>query len=64
MMPAGVDTAGLELNRHARRRLRCINELEVFIGATKLFVEPATLRAVARLASNWFAPHLDGTPAS
>jgi len=64
LIVGGLDTQVLELNRQAQLRLRCTNNLEVVLGATHLFEEPGTLEAVARLASDWFARHLAGSPAS
>jgi putative phosphoribosyl transferase len=61
LIVGGLDTQVLELNRGARRELRCVNDLEVVAGATHLFEEPGTLEAVARLASDWFARHLART---
>jgi putative phosphoribosyl transferase len=63
LIVGGLDDQVLELNRQAQRQLRCSNDLEVVAGATHLFDEPGTLEAVARLASDWFARHLDATPA-
>jgi putative phosphoribosyl transferase len=52
------DEAVLELNREARRHLRCPSELAVVEGATHLFDEPGTLAEVAILAAEWFTRHL------
>lgn len=54
LIVGGLDDAVLDLNRDARRQLRCKTTLEVVPGATHLFEEPGTLGAVARLASQWF----------
>jgi alpha-beta hydrolase superfamily lysophospholipase len=53
-----LDADVLEFNRQARRRMRCVNELEVVAGATHLFAEPGTLERVAVLARNWFHTYL------
>jgi len=58
LIVGGLDAEVLELNREAQRELRCVNDLEVVLGATHLFEEPGTLEAVARLASDWFARQL------
>jgi dienelactone hydrolase len=52
----------LELNRRAARQLRAQQRLEIVPGASHLFEEPGTLDRVARLAREWFALHLPGTP--
>jgi len=63
LIVGGADTAVLELNREAQRRLRCENELAVVPGATHLFEEPGALEQVARLAIDWFTQHLyEGAP--
>jgi putative phosphoribosyl transferase len=53
-----LDDAVLELNREAKRELRCENDLVVVPGAGHLFEEPGTLEAVAAHASRWFARYL------
>ena len=63
LIVGGLDDQVLELNRQAQRQLYCTNDLEVVVGATHLFEEPGTLEAVARLASDWFARHVDAAPA-
>ena len=52
------DTAVIELNRKAMRKLRGEARLEVIAGASHLFEEPGALELVARLARDWFARHL------
>lgn len=55
-----LDTAVLELNRLAGRRLHCAYELAEVAGATHLFEEPGALEAVADLAGTWFDRYLSG----
>jgi putative phosphoribosyl transferase len=63
LIVGGADTAVLDLNRAAQRRLRCVNELAVVPRATHLFEEPGALARVARLAVDWFTQHLgEGAP--
>ena len=52
------DTAVIELNRKAMRRLRGEARLEVIAGASHLFAEPGALELVARLARDWFTRYL------
>ena len=61
LLIVGAEDFGvIELNRGARDFLtQCIREVVLVPGATHLFEEPGTLEAVARLASDWFARHLD-----
>jgi len=58
LIVGGADDHVLELNRDARRQLRCANELAVVPGATHLFEEPGALEQVARMAIDWLARHL------
>lgn len=58
LIVAGEDRAVLELNRRARRRLRCPSRLEVVPGAGYRFDKPGELEAVAGLARRWFARYL------
>jgi len=53
-----LDTAVLELNRAALRRLAGTARLEIVPGATHLFEEPGALDQVARLARDWFVHEL------
>jgi putative phosphoribosyl transferase len=53
-----LDTAVLELNRAALRRLAGTARLEIVPGATHLFEEPGALDQVARLARDWFVQEL------
>ena len=55
LIVGGLDTDVLELNRAALLELRCVKQLEVVPGATHLFEEPGTLKAVARLAGRWLS---------
>ncbi len=65
LIVGGADTAVLELNRQARRQMRCESELAVVSGATHLFEEPGALDRVARLTVDWFTRHLhEGSPAA
>jgi putative phosphoribosyl transferase len=52
------DTAVIELNRKAMRKLRGETRLEVIAGASHLFPERGALELVARLARDWFTRYL------
>jgi putative phosphoribosyl transferase len=52
------DTAVIELNRKAMRKLGGQARLEVIAGASHLFSEPGALELVARLARDWFTRYL------
>jgi pimeloyl-ACP methyl ester carboxylesterase len=52
------DTAVIELNRKALRRLRGEARLEVIAGVSHLFSEPGALEMVALLARDWFTRYL------
>jgi putative phosphoribosyl transferase len=52
------DTAVIELNRKAMRKLQGEARLEVIAGASHLFSEPGALELVARLARDWFTRYL------
>jgi putative phosphoribosyl transferase len=52
------DTAVIEFNRKAMRKLRGEARLEVIAGASHLFSEPGALELVARLARDWFNRYL------
>ena len=56
----GADTLVLKLNEHAMEKMRpeVPRTLEIVPGATHLFEEPGTLKAVSRLAAGWFETHL------
>jgi len=58
LIVGGADEQVLELNRQARRELRCESELAVVPGATHLFEEPGALEQVGRLAIDWFRSRL------
>lgn len=67
LIVGGEDRQVLELNRQARRHLRCTSELAVVPGASHLFEEPGALERVAELAIDWLVrqlppPALDGGP--
>ena len=55
LIVGGLDTVVIELNRAALLEMRCVKRLEVVPGATHLFEEPGTLKAVAHLAGRWFS---------
>jgi predicted phosphoribosyltransferase/dienelactone hydrolase len=64
LIVGGADSAVLELNRRAQRRLGGESELAVLAGATHLFEEPGALDRVAAIAIEWFSRHLQrGAPA-
>jgi putative phosphoribosyl transferase len=54
LIVGGDDTAVIDLNRAAYRRLRCKKDLVLIPGATHLFEEPGTLEEAARGARDWF----------
>jgi putative phosphoribosyl transferase len=58
LIVGGADSQVVELNRQARERLRCVNELALVPGATHLFEEPGALEQVADLAIEWLRRHL------
>jgi putative phosphoribosyl transferase len=59
LIVGGDDTAVLDLNREAQRRMTAsTTELAVVPGAGHLFEEPGALEAVTDLASSWFRRHL------
>lgn len=58
LIVGGDDTAVIEMNEEALKRLRCEKELTIVPGATHLFEEPGTLEEVAHLARQWFQRHL------
>ncbi|MDB6172008.1 MAG: hypothetical protein JWL59_1319 [Chthoniobacteraceae bacterium] len=62
LIVGGDDDTVMELNKEALARLRCKKALSVVPGATHLFEEPGALEAVARLAADWFAGHLNVHP--
>jgi putative phosphoribosyl transferase len=58
LIVGGEDTPVILMNREALSQLGCEKKLEIVPGATHLFEEPGTLEAVAELAREWFADHL------
>jgi putative phosphoribosyl transferase len=58
LIVGGEDREVLRLNREARARMTCENQLSVVPGATHLFEEPGALAAAADLASRWIRIHL------
>lgn len=64
LIVGGADLEVLELNRQAKRLLRCECELEVVPGATHLFEETGALESVVALARAWFLQHLIATEAA
>jgi putative phosphoribosyl transferase len=58
LIVGGRDLQVLELNRAAMARMQAETRLEIVPGASHLFEEPGTLEVVARLARDWFLPHL------
>src|SRR5918994_3092693 len=53
-----LDHDVIELNQRAYAQLQTEKRLDIITGATHLFEEPGTLEAVADLATQWFARHL------
>src|SRR5262249_30616001 len=58
LIVGGEDTAVIDLNEIAYQRLHCEKALRIIPRATHLFEEPGALEQVARMASAWFADHL------
>src|SRR5215471_4514604 len=58
LIVGGEDRAVIGLNETAYRRLHCEKALRIILRATHLFEEPGALEQVARMASAWFADHL------
>jgi len=61
LMAGGNDDVVIELNEMARDQMRCEVKLEIIPSATHLFEEPGALEQVAKLASDWFSLHLNGS---
>jgi putative phosphoribosyl transferase len=59
-----LDDIVIALNQQAAEQLRAPHELVIVAAASHLFEEPGTLEAVARLAGDWFAEHLNGNGSS
>ena len=57
LIVGGDDVEVLALNRATLVELRCAKKLVVVPGATHLFEEPGTLKAVVEHASDWFSAH-------
>ena len=62
LIVGGEDHVVIDLNRKAMEQMGCETRLELIPGATHLFEEPGTLENVAKLASEWFAKHLNTNP--
>ena len=60
LIVGGDDEAVIELNEHARRRMRARTQTAIVPGATHLFEEPGALEHVARSAARWFTHHFRG----
>lgn len=58
LIVGGADTVVIELNRLAMERLSGMRKIVIVPGATHPFEEPGALERVCRLASGWFAKHL------
>ena len=57
LIVGGEDVEVLALNRVALAKLRCEKQLVIVPGATHLFEEPGTLKAVVEHARSWFLKH-------
>ena len=65
LIVGGDDQPVIGLNRAALQQLRVQEKQLVLVpGATHLFEEPGALEEVARLATDWFASHLNVPPVS
>ncbi|WP_245410846.1 dienelactone hydrolase family protein [Microvirga flavescens] len=60
LIVGGNDYDVLELNRAARKMMRCETELSIIPGATHLFEEEGAMDQVVSKASAWFMTHLSG----
>jgi pimeloyl-ACP methyl ester carboxylesterase len=58
LIVGGLDYPVIDMNQLAFEQLNCEKELKIVPGASHLFEEPGTLEQVARLAAEWFQPHL------
>jgi dienelactone hydrolase len=58
LIVGGDDRPVISLNEDAYSRLTCEKALRIVPGASHLFEEPGTLEIVAKMASEWFADHL------
>jgi putative phosphoribosyl transferase len=58
LIVGGHDPTVLGLNQSAMARMQADTRLEIVPGAGHLFEEPGALKAVARLAADWFVRYL------
>jgi len=58
LIVGGLDTAVLEPNQQAMKRLTCQTQLRIVPGATHLFEQPGKLEQVAQVAGQWFRRYL------
>lgn len=58
LIVGGRDTAVIELNRSAMKKLQSETELTIIPGATHLFEEKGALEQVAATAHEWLYSHL------
>jgi putative phosphoribosyl transferase len=58
LVVGGNDGPVISANEDAYGRLHCEKALRIVPGASHLFEEPGALERVARMASDWFAHHL------
>ncbi|SMO49104.1 dienelactone hydrolase family protein [Fodinibius sediminis] len=58
LLVGGLDTQVIELNEQAYRKLHCVKELKVILGASHLFEESGKLEQMARYANKWFLKYL------
>jgi putative phosphoribosyl transferase len=61
LIVGGEDDVVIDINEDTCLALQCERRLDIIAGATHLFEEPGKLKAVARLATSWFAQQLPGT---
>jgi putative phosphoribosyl transferase len=59
LIVGGADHDAIPPNERAFTTLRCEKEISLVPGATHLFEEHGALERMARLATDWFARHLD-----
>jgi putative phosphoribosyl transferase len=59
LIVGGADHEAIPLNERAFTSLQCEKEISLVPRATQLFEEHGALEKVARLATDWFARHLD-----
>lgn len=58
LIVGGDDSPVIQLNEEAYSRLQCERALRIVPGASHLFEEQGALEAVAKMAAEWFANHL------